>query len=64
LKELRYKLAQKKKVPAFIIFSDATLMDMCIKMPTNDIEFLEVSGVGQIKLEGYGKEFLEVINRG
>lgn len=64
LKELRYKLAQKKKVPAFIIFSDVTLMDMCIKMPTNDIEFLEVSGVGQIKLEGYGKEFLEVINRG
>ena len=64
LKDLRYKLAQKKRVPAFIIFSDATLMDMCIKMPTNDIEFLEVSGVGQIKLEGYGKEFLEVINRG
>ncbi|MDP4093237.1 MAG: HRDC domain-containing protein, partial [Bacillota bacterium] len=39
-----------------------TLMDMCIKMPTNEIEFLEVSGVGKMKLEAYGKEFLEVIN--
>ncbi|HZJ82848.1 MAG TPA: HRDC domain-containing protein, partial [Clostridia bacterium] len=62
LKELRYELAQKKNVPAFIIFSDASLMDMCDKMPTNEIDFLEVSGVGQIKLKGYGKEFLEVIN--
>ncbi|MDP4094999.1 MAG: DNA helicase RecQ, partial [Bacillota bacterium] len=62
LKELRYKLAQEKRVPAFVVFSDATLMDMCIKMPTNEIEFLEVSGVGKMKLEAYGKEFLEVIN--
>lgn len=62
LKELRYKFAQEKKVPAFIIFSDATLMDMCRKMPTDDGEFLEVSGVGQIKLERYGAEFLGVIN--
>lgn len=62
LKETRYKLAQEKGVPAFIIFSDATLVDMCAKMPTNEIELLEVSGVGKIKLEAYGKEFLEVIN--
>lgn len=62
LKEARYKLAHEKGVPAFIIFSDATLVDMCIKMPTNETELLEVSGVGKIKLEAYGKEFLEVIN--
>jgi ATP-dependent DNA helicase RecQ len=62
LRELRYKLAQEKKVPAFVIFSDAALMDMCSKMPANDIEFLEVSGVGKIKLEEYGKVFLEAIN--
>lgn len=62
LKETRYKLAQEKGVPAFIIFSDATLVDMCAKMPTNEIELLGVSGVGKIKLEAYGKEFLEVIN--
>jgi ATP-dependent DNA helicase RecQ len=62
LRELRYKLAQEKKVPAFVIFSDAALMDMCSKMPANDIEFLEISGVGKIKLEEYGKVFLEAIN--
>ncbi len=62
LRELRYSLAQEKKVPAFVIFSDATLMDMCSKMPANDLEFLEVSGVGKMKLKEYGKEFLEAIN--
>jgi ATP-dependent DNA helicase RecQ len=62
LKELRLKIAQEKKVPAFIIFSDATLVDMCSRMPSNEDEFLEVSGVGKVKLEAYGKAFLKVIN--
>lgn len=62
LKELRLKLAQEKKVPAFVVFSDATLADMCCRMPTNATEFLEVSGVGKMKLEAYGQEFLKVIN--
>ncbi|HEY5561097.1 MAG TPA: DNA helicase RecQ [Clostridiaceae bacterium] len=62
LKELRFKLAQEQKVPAFIIFSDASLIDMCSKMPINDEEFLEVSGVGKKKLEVYGGKFLEAIN--
>ena len=57
------EIAQKKKVPAFVIFSDATLMDMCGKMPRNEEEFLDVSGVGQVKLEAYGKDFLDVINQ-
>lgn len=61
LKELRIKLAQDQKVPAYVIFSDATLIDMCSKMPTNAEEFLEVSGVGQVKMNRYGKEFLDVI---
>lgn len=62
LKDLRLKLAQEKSVPAFVIFSDASLMDMCSKLPANETEFLEVSGVGRRKLEAYGKAFLEVIN--
>ena len=62
LRELRFKLAAEKKVPAYIIFSDAALADMCSKMPSNDAEFLEVSGVGKVKLEAYGDKFLEVIN--
>ena len=64
LKELRLKLAQDEKVPAFVIFSDAALKDMCAKMPANDDEFLQVSGVGKVKLERYGKVFLGVINKG
>jgi len=63
LRELRFKLAAEKKVPAYIIFSDAALADMCSKMPSNDAEFLEVSGVGKVKLEAYGEKFLEVINK-
>lgn len=62
LKALRFKLAQEKKVPAYIIFSDAALTDMCRKKPANEDEFLEVSGVGQVKLKAYGKLFLKVIN--
>ncbi len=62
LRELRFKLAAGQKVPAYIIFSDAALVDMCDKMPANDAEFLKVSGVGKMKLEAYGEKFLEVIN--
>ena len=61
LKELRYKLASEQNVPAFVIFSDATLVDMCIKLPQSDSEFLGVSGVGTQKLERYGVEFLHTI---
>ncbi len=62
LKELRLKLAREKNVPAFVIFSDAALYDMCSRIPTNEDEFLQVSGVGRVKLEAYGKVFLDVIN--
>lgn len=62
LKALRTKLAADQKVPAYIIFSDATLRDMCVKKPTTLDAFLDVSGVGQAKLEKYGKVFVEVIN--
>lgn len=61
LKTLRLALATEQKVPAFLIFSDSTLIDMCIKMPQTEEEFLEVSGVGKQKLERYGAKFLELI---
>ncbi len=62
LKELRFKFAETQKVPAFVIFSDATLIDMCGKLPSNEDEFLGVSGVGKMKLEKYGQAFLDIIN--
>lgn len=62
LKMLRFSLAAKQKVPAFVIFSDATLVDMCRKRPTNEEEMLAVSGVGAVKFERYGVVFLRAIS--
>jgi len=61
LRTLRSSLAAKEKVPAFVIFSDSTLFDMCHKMPRTEHELLAVSGVGNVKLEKYGAEFLEIL---
>ena len=61
LKELRLEIARQEKVPAFVIFSDATLVDMCQKHPYTTKELLSVSGVGQVKLERYGKQFLQLL---
>ncbi len=63
LKELRRKLAALQGVPAFVIFSDATLTDMCRKMPQNEDEFMTVSGIGTAKCKKYGKEFLKAIRK-
>ena len=61
LRELRAKIARKRGVPAFVIFSDSALHDMCLKMPTTDEEFLTVNGVGETKLKLYGKLFTDEI---
>ncbi len=61
LRDLRTALASKQRVPAYIIFSDASLKDMCIKQPTTLDAFLDVSGVGQSKLEKYGDAFTTLI---
>lgn len=63
LKKLRRELATQEKVPAYVIFSDATLIDMCKKMPETEEEFLEVSGVGNAKLTKYGEAFLKIIKQ-
>lgn len=62
LKELRRKTADLEGVPAYIVFSDSSLKDMCRKMPENKEQFLTVSGVGYIKSEKYGDKFLKTIN--
>lgn len=63
LKDIRMSFAKRKGVPAFVIFSDATLAEMCRVMPTTEGEFLSVSGVGANKLEKYGDAFLRVIRK-
>lgn len=63
LKVLRKGIASKMSVPAYVIFTDATLIDMCKKCPETPDEMLEVSGVGRTKLEKFGKQFLEEITK-
>ena len=48
-------------MPAYVVFSDATLAEMAARKPRTAAELLEVGGVGQTKLERYGDAFLEVI---
>ncbi|MGN0605401.1 MAG: DNA helicase RecQ [Oscillospiraceae bacterium] len=62
LKKLRREIADKLSVPAYIVFSDASLRDMCAKLPKNKEEFTKVSGVGKIKTEKFSEDFLKVIN--
>jgi len=61
LKTLRLKLAKELGVPAYVIFSDASLKDMVAKLPQTELEFSEISGVGQAKLEKYAEPFLNII---
>lgn len=62
LRSVRRRLAEEENVPAFVVFSDATLRDMCRLQPRNLDEMAEVKGVGEQKLRRYGKEFLAVIS--
>jgi ATP-dependent DNA helicase RecQ len=61
LRALRTKWARKQALPPFMIFSDKTLKDMCVKNPVTEADFLNVSGVGKVKLEQYGESFLNEI---
>ena len=63
LRALRRRLAAEEGIPAYMVFSDATLRDMARRMPQNEEEFLDVSGVGRHKAEKYGKLFLEALAR-
>lgn len=62
LQKLRKKIADEQKVPAYIIFHDSTLKLLASVKPKTSLELSQISGVGAVKLERYGKEFLEVIN--
>lgn len=63
LKELRLEVARESGVPAYVVFSNATLTDMAKKKPKTMTEFKRVSGVGEIKAQWYGERFLERIRR-
>ena len=63
LRKLRLEIAKEESTPPYIIFSDKTLIDMCVKKPSDEEEMLNVSGVGANKLKKYGQRFLEEIQK-
>lgn len=63
LSEIRKNLATELNVPPFVVFSDATLIQMCILYPTTTKELYNVSGIGNYKAENYGKYFLNEIQK-
>lgn len=63
LKNLRKRIAESDDIPPYVVFSDASLMDMAATLPQNDDDFLAISGVGFTKLERYGEAFMEAITQ-
>ena len=63
LRKKRWQIAQKQKVPAFMIFSDRSLHDMAKIKPRDQDEFLEVNGVGEAKMKKYGDVMLQAIQK-
>jgi len=61
LREVRLSIANEQNLPAFVILHDSTLTDMCMKIPTTQEALLKVSGIGQVKAERYGQQFLAAI---
>jgi ATP-dependent DNA helicase RecQ len=62
LRILRKSISDNSRVPPFVVFSDATLVELAHYKPTTQAKFLEISGVGKYKLKKYGTRFMEVIN--
>jgi ATP-dependent DNA helicase RecQ len=62
LKSVRFNLAMNENVPAYIILSDATLLEMATYLPQTKNELGSISGFGEVKLARYGEAFLQTIN--
>jgi ATP-dependent DNA helicase RecQ len=61
LKDLRKQLAAAEHVPAYIVLSDATLLELATYLPHTKEEFSRISGFGQVKLEKYGRQFRDIV---
>lgn len=62
LRDLRTQIASAKGIPPYIVFSDKTLKDLSNKQPQDKEAMLAVHGIGEVKFERYGKEFLTLLN--
>jgi ATP-dependent DNA helicase RecQ len=59
LRLIRRELAERDRVPSYIIFNDATLREMSVICPTSEVAMLKIKGVGEVKFRKYGKPFLD-----
>lgn len=62
LKKLRNRIAHEENVPAYLIFSDSTLLDLATYLPLSQDDLPKISGFGAFKIEKYGRAFLELIH--
>ena len=63
LKKMRTAFARDESVPPYVVFSDATLIEMATFLPQNGEEMLQISGVGDVKMDKYGFDFLQTIKQ-
>lgn len=61
LRRLRKEIAEREGVPPYLVFPDSTLRELCERLPVDREAMLQVKGVGHIKMEKFGEEFLQVI---
>ncbi|MDD3022978.1 MAG: DNA helicase RecQ [Syntrophomonadaceae bacterium] len=61
LRKLRQDIARQHNLPPYVIFPDTTLREMCSRLPLEREDMLQISGVGEIKFERYGSQFMELI---
>ncbi len=61
LRQLRLGIAKEEGMPPYIIFNDKTLIEMCVRMPSNRQDMMAVSGVGENKFKKYGQRFIDAI---
>ncbi|MDA7848001.1 DNA helicase RecQ [Sulfurospirillum sp.] len=61
LRELRKTIADEAGVPPYIVFSDKTIKEIASVLPQDEESFLDINGVGQVKLERYGQQFIDKV---
>ena len=61
LKQKRMAIARAENLPPYIVFSDVSLIEMATYLPQNEMEMLRISGIGDLKMEKYGSDFLATI---
>ena len=61
LRALRTGIAREEKVPAYVVFADRTLLEMAVRRPRSPYALGEIRGVGPMKIEKYGEQFLALL---